>query len=124
MPCFCEGLYWYLRFPTITALDETEYINTFQAGVILEFKLLTLFFFQAFRSQAAKEECVRRFAAKDSRGNIFSCLGQRPEYRLRGKHYLTVEIAPEPSDILWENLETGRGRRACRRLLASSLSVV
>ena len=46
------------------------------------------------------------------------------ELRLRGCHRITVDVAPEPSDIIWENLGTTRRHRLMRRLLASSVSLV
>jgi len=51
-----------------------------------------------------------------------SCLGrcfQAKPLRFRNRTYpITVQKAPDPSNVLWENLETGLASRVCRQLFS------
>lgn len=49
------------------------------------------------------------------------CCQARP-LRLQGKR-LKVKKAPEPSNIVWENLDTPAWSQTCRRLLTALLTV-
>mmetsp|Transcript_7926 Transcript_7926/g.28180 ORF Transcript_7926/g.28180 Transcript_7926/m.28180 type:complete len:1141 (-) Transcript_7926:160-3582(-) len=49
--------------------------------------------------------CYRRFTA--------------PQLKFRGKHRLDVKEGPDPSNIIWENIETSPNERFLRRLLTN-----
>jgi hypothetical protein len=54
---------------------------------------------QIFEQAAARAACLRRYASGAARGPLTGCFCQRPEYRLRGRHALSVRAAPEPTDV-------------------------
>lgn len=83
--------------------------------------------FVMFNTQVAQLDCLRDYSQPSARiGGLF-CRKQDPKYHLKieGKeeeYPLKVHEAPEPSTLLWENLECGAKSRAVRRVLSSCCS--
>jgi hypothetical protein len=71
----------------------------------------------AFVTFNSEESFLRAVAAyRGSHRWFFRCC-QAPMLRFRGKYRLEVVQAPDPSDLLWENLSTSPTDRCCRRTL-------
>ncbi|CAM9878421.1 unnamed protein product, partial [Choristocarpus tenellus] len=49
---------------------------------------------------------------------------QPKRLRFRGKHKLRVQRAPEPGNIIWENLEESTCRRAYRKAFTATVTLV
>jgi len=77
--------------------------------------------FVMFHSEDAQQDCVRHYSSEGANRPV--CLKPRPEFLLDGKR-VAVRDAPEPSDLVWENLEVGRVERAGRKCVSSFFSVL
>jgi hypothetical protein len=76
-----------------------------------------------FNSKYARTDCLRHYRTIRSSGFAGWCSTRDPALVLGGRR-LQVEEAPEPTDILWENVEVGRGQLLLRALLANMASVL
>ena len=70
-----------------------------------------------FNLYSTKQVCLRAYV----KARRFYKRGRKvpTNLRFRGQHTLKVKNPPEPSSILWENLELGTSRRKMRRFLGA-----
>jgi hypothetical protein len=71
--------------------------------------------FVLFNNIESAARCVEDYAPYDSVGGDFF---QPAELRFMGEYPLQVEWAPEPSDVLWENLEVSDHQVMARRCVS------
>jgi len=69
-----------------------------------------------FNHRESVRRCMQDYAGAD---RWFWRWVQAPPLRLRRRHRLQVRGAPEPSNILWENLETSSRNRCMRRTVTA-----
>jgi hypothetical protein len=75
--------------------------------------------FVTFNCRASWQRCVHDYYGSDA--GLWRYLMQATPLRFLGKHRLEVVPAPEPSDILWENVEITKGDRRRRMLVVNVL---
>jgi len=69
--------------------------------------------FVIFQNETSLRRCLEDYAGSDSWTSLGAYWLQPPPLRFRGKHRLSVSKAPDPSQIIWQNLEL----TACQRFL-------
>ncbi|CAG9311615.1 unnamed protein product [Blepharisma stoltei] len=72
--------------------------------------------FIIFNKVEDKKNCLKEY--KNSYIECCCCRKMKKHLMFRGKHELKVKQAPEPSNILWENIEYPRWKRNARRIFA------
>eukprot|EP00753_Platysulcus_tardus_P022558 PLAT9771.1.p1 GENE.PLAT9771.1~~PLAT9771.1.p1 ORF type:complete len:1198 (+),score=594.86 PLAT9771.1:165-3596(+) len=77
--------------------------------------------FVTFKHDASLRRCLRDYQGSTG---FFKRASQPVPLRFRGKHKLTVERAPEPSDIVWENLEVSSLQRGLRRAITTLVTFI
>ena len=71
------------------------------------------------------EESVKRCLADYSKKNFLTrcCFGQHKALRFRGKHTLRVTPADKPGNIIWENINIGKGELRIRKFVALAVTL-
>ncbi|KDO26761.1 hypothetical protein SPRG_20566 [Saprolegnia parasitica CBS 223.65] len=72
-----------------------------------------------FENTESRRRCLRDYRTSSS---SWKRLWQPKDLRFRGQFAIIVEPAPEPSNIIWENLETSATSRFLRRSLTNILT--
>lgn len=72
-----------------------------------------------FNNKKEKISCLRQYNKKSC-----CCLVQKKNLRFRGTHMLRISQPPEPSDIIWENLEVGKCSKFVRFLVSFTLTLM
>lgn len=76
--------------------------------------------FVTFAHEESLLRCMEQYRfSKHWWGTFF----QDPTLRFRGTHRISVEAAPDPSDVLWENVTTSFQERCGRRLLTCCIMI-
>lgn len=80
--------------------------------------------FVIFNSQASKLDVLKKYVVGGGNGGFLGLVPPPHECLFEGKRRLQVSLAPEPSNIVWENLEATLWERSLRKLVASLANIV
>jgi hypothetical protein len=75
--------------------------------------------FVTFEHQESLRRCLQDYANYNS----YMTRSRMPEPLKFQGHCISVRRAPEPSTIMWENLERTRGEKCCRRSITSFITL-
>eukprot|EP00284_Hemiselmis_tepida_P009660 CAMPEP_0174918126 /NCGR_PEP_ID=MMETSP1355-20121228/2893_1 /TAXON_ID=464990 /ORGANISM="Hemiselmis tepida, Strain CCMP443" /LENGTH=558 /DNA_ID=CAMNT_0016163285 /DNA_START=155 /DNA_END=1828 /DNA_ORIENTATION=+ len=76
--------------------------------------------FVIFNSQGAKIDALNKYVRKGGNGGMWGVIPPPHECLFEGKHRIRVTQAPEPSNIMWENLEASQLERLLRKAASSA----
>jgi hypothetical protein len=77
--------------------------------------------FVVFNCEESVRRCLTDYTGSDNACSLSGYVWQPEPLRFRGKHRLTVTRAPDPSQIVWENLEVPWAHRLYRQTLVNLL---
>lgn len=74
--------------------------------------------------QASKIDILTKYVRKGGNGAFFGLIPPHQECLFEGKRRIIVSQAPEPSNIIWENLEATLPERSLRKLVSSLATIL
>ncbi len=77
--------------------------------------------FVTFNNEESVRRCLQDYSGSDSWLSISNFWFQATPLRFRGKDRLTCVHAPDPSQIVWQNLELSSANRLCRQMTVNGL---